>query len=275
MTKCTLLLSVVLSIFLFPHSIGSATRRADEIHAIVEMGQGCLIGGVQNTKWIEADAFVKNLKPAQKFNLYKLNGPAGEIATTGIDRAECPQSSWSAETSSKVKEGIAIASPSWNAMPRLPRAVNLKDTTYAKIVSDIAKRGGIKMPEVRITQAYKIDLDGDGKDEVIIAANRYAGEGVHEWRGSSMTSAGDYSFLLIRKIVRGRPKNIVISDAFYPEGNDGPLARIRKISAIADLNGDGVMEVVFHSGYYEGSESYIVEIKRNKAIAVLECVCNI
>ena len=42
-----------------------------------------------------------------------------------------------------------------------------------------------------------------------------------------------------------------------------------------DLNGDGVMEVVFHSGYYEGSESYVIDIKRNKATAVLECLCNI
>ncbi len=239
------------------------------------MGQGCLIGGVQNKKWIEADAFAKKVKGAQKFSLYKLNGPAGEIATTGIGQADCPQSSWSAKTSSKVKEGIAIASPSWNVMPRLPRAVDLKDTTYVKIVRDVAKRGGIKMPEVKITQAYKIDLDGDGKDEVIIAANRYAAGGVVEWAGSSATSAGDYSFLLIRKIVGGKPQNIVVSEGFYPEGNDGPLARIRKISAIADLNGDGIMEVVFHSGYFEGSESYIIGLKRNKPIAVLECVCNI
>ena len=274
MTK-TLLLSVVLSSFLFPHSIGSAQNRASGIHAIVEMGQGCLIGGVRNMKWVEADTFAKNVKGAQKFSLYKLSGPAGEIATTSIERAGCPDSSWSAKTSSKEKEGIAIASPSWNVMPRMPRAIDLKDTTYVRIVRDVAKSHGIKMPEVKITQAYKIDLDGDGKDEVIIAANRYASGQVVEWAGTSSTSPGDYSFLLIRKIVAGKPQNIIVSEGFYPEGNDGPLARIRKISAIADLNGDGVMEVVFHSGYFEGSESYVIDLKRNKPISLLECVCNI
>jgi hypothetical protein len=76
----------------------------------------------------------------------------------------------------------------------LPRAIDLKDTTYVKIVRDVAKIHGIKTPEVKITQAYKIDLDGDGKDEVIIAANRYASGQVVEWAGTSSTSPGDYSF---------------------------------------------------------------------------------
>ena len=38
----------------------------------------------------------------------------------------------------------------------------------------ILKREGIEKPDVEITQAYKVDLDGDGKDEVVIVANRYA-----------------------------------------------------------------------------------------------------
>jgi hypothetical protein len=95
MIKFTMLLSVILSIFLFPHSIGSAQNHASEIHAIVEMGQGCWIGGVRNTKWIEADTFARKVKGAQKFSLYKLSGPAGEIATTSIEQAGCPDSSWS------------------------------------------------------------------------------------------------------------------------------------------------------------------------------------
>jgi hypothetical protein len=166
MTKCCLATIVALSVFLSTPTTESVNIVA-EVHSIVEMSAGCLIGGVQNHKWINANRFVKGLKGKQKFSLYTLKGPAEEITINKIVAQRDCGDEWSAESSSTASEGIAIASPSWNVMPRLPRPVDLKDTTYVSILRDILKKEGIRKPEVKITQAYKIDLDGDGKDEVI------------------------------------------------------------------------------------------------------------
>ncbi len=273
MSRCTLLVSVALSISLLPQTVGSAINRSAETHAIVEISEGCLIGGARNKKWVQPDAFGKTLKGVHKFSLYTLKGPAGEITTRKIEQDFDCYGEWRTQTSSKAEAGIAIASPSWNVMPRLPRAVDLKDTTYLRIVRDILRKEGIKKPDVKISQAYKIDLDGDGKDEVVIAANRY-GQGLSELSGiGNVTSAGDYSLVFVRKIVGEKARNIFIVKAVWLTANEAGLPRRNHISAIADLNGDGVMDIVGYNAYHEGSSSYVTELKRNKATGVLECSC--
>jgi hypothetical protein len=274
MTKyVSILVSLALAISFLPQTAGSAGNRAAQPHAIVEISQGCLIGGAQDTKWVRADAFGKRLQGAQKFNLYSLAGPAGEITISKIEQDWDCGGEWSVKTSSKAEAGIAIASPTWNVMPRLPRPIDLKDTTYLKIVGDILKAAGIKKPEVKISQAYKIDLDGDGQDEVVIAANRY-GQGLGELSGvPNLTAAGDYSLVFVRKIIGGKAQNIFIVKAVWLIANEAGLPRRNHISAIADLNGDGVMEIVGYNAYHEGSSSYVFDLKRNKPVAALVCSC--
>lgn len=273
MRKCTLIVIVALSLSLLPQTAGGTGNPPVQVHAIVEISEGCLIGGARDTKWVKADTFAKRLKGEQKFNLYGLEGPAGEITISKVaPNGDC-DGEWSAQTSSKAKAGIAIASPDWNVMPRQPRAIDPKDPTYLKVVSDILKGAGISNPEVNISQAYKIDLDGDGKDEVVIAANRFA-QGLHELSGvGNVASAGDYSLVFVRKIIGDKAQNIFLVKAVWLKADEGVLPRANHISAIADLNGDGVMEIVGYNAYHEGSASYVIELKSNKAIGVLECSC--
>lgn len=252
---------------------GDVKKGAPEKQAIVEMSEKCLIGGAQDQKWVNATRTAKTLKARQKFSLYNLKGPAGEITFSKIaGDPECP-GEWTAETSSKVREGVAIASASWNVMPRIPRAVDLKDTTYVSIVSDILKKEGIAKPEVKITQAYKIDLDGDGKEEVVIVANRFA-TGLRELSGvGHVTSAGDYTLVLVRKIIGEQVQNIFLVKAVWLKANEAGLPRANHLSAIADLNGDGVMELVLYNAYYEGSGSNVIQLNGSRTNSVLECSC--
>jgi hypothetical protein len=272
MARYRIFASIVLATLLFAESGHVATTAPAEIHGIVEMSEHCLIGGVQNQKWVGADRFQKTLKSSGRFALYTLKGPAGEVALNRNAESECHES-WTGKTASELKGGIAIRSPSWNVMPRLPRTIDPKDTTYVQVVSDILKREGIKQPEVKITQAYKVDLDGDGKEEVVIVANRYA-QGFRELSGvGNETSAGDYTLVLVRKIIDETVQNIVLAKAVWLKGGEGPLPRANHISAIADLNGDGVMELVFYNAYHEGSGSVVVQLHGSKATSVLECSC--
>jgi hypothetical protein len=273
MTRYRIVAFVAAAMLLLAPGIGGADNATAETHAIVELREQCLLGGARDQKWIPADKFEKNLKGPLKAQLFTLDGPGGEIVLNKGGESDCPHSIWSAKRKPELKNGVAIQAPSWNPLPRLPQAIDPKDEAYVQIVSDILKAAGIKKPDVRITQGYKIDLDGDGNDEVVIAANRYA-KGMHELSGTSNeTSPGDYTLVVVRKKTGDKVENIFVVKAVWLKAEEGPLARGNHISAIADLNGDGTMEIVMYSAYHEGSDSDVVEIKGNKANAVIGCAC--
>jgi hypothetical protein len=243
-----------------------------EIHPIVELREQCLIGGVQDQKWVPPARFEKTLRSPQNFNLYTLGGPAGEILLTKNAESEC-HPRWSAKSTPKLNDGIAIQSPSWNVMPRVPKPIDSDDPAYVQIVSDILKAAGISKPEVKITQAYSVDLDGDGNQEVVIVANHFA-HGLRELSGiSTQTSPGDYTLVFVRKTVNGKVENIFIVKAIWLKAGTSVLPRANHLSAIADLNGDGIMELVLYNAYYEGSASDVLQVKGSKVTGVLSCSC--
>lgn len=263
---------ISIAAFLITRGVGGGVATPATIHPIVEMGEQCLIGGVQEQKWIGADKFQTTVKSPQTFTLYTLEGPPKEVVLSRNAESEC-HPRWSIKSNSGQKNGIAIQSPSWNPIPRLPKPIDLKDPTYVQIVSDVLKSAGIRNPEVKIAQAYSVDLDGDGNQEVVIVANRFA-KGLRESSGiPSQTSPGDYTLVMVHKTIDGKDQNIFIVKAAWPTGVGGGLPRANHLSAVADLNGDGHMELVIFNAYFEGSGSDALQIKGNKVTNVLSCSC--
>jgi len=93
--------------------------------------------------------------------------------------------------------------------------------------------------------------------------------------------AGSYSMVLSRRVVAGKVETQLIVGEFYPkaypkakqeEGSfDAPNAY--KVIATLDLDGDGNMEVVIHSHYYEGGETTIYRCDPKKVEALLSVSC--
>ena len=271
MTRLRIPATIALAALLFTQSIGGGQAPPAPIHAIVELNERCLIGGVQDQKWVRAGRFEKRVASPLKFELYTLEGPAGEV-TLRKRTGEC-HDFWYRSSGVLPKAGIAIASPSWNVMPRLPKALDVKDPANLQIVRDILQGAGLKNPRVSISQAYAIDLDGDGVDEIVIVANRFA-QGAHELGGvATQAQAGDYTLVLVRKTIGGQTQNIFVVKAVWLAPGGGGLARANHLSAIADLNGDGAMELVVYNAYYEGSDSDVVQLNGSKVSVPLGCAC--
>ncbi len=92
---------------------------------------------------------------------------------------------------------------------------------------------------------------------------------------TKIQTVGDYSFVLLRKIVNKKVQNILVWGEFITKNEDLPPPNTYEITGIADLNGDGKMEIVANSAYYEGASQTIFEIQGNKPVAVLEIGCGL
>jgi hypothetical protein len=250
-----------------------SAQSSNQIVPIVEISVGGIIGGVRDGKWIADKDVAPMLKGRDEYRLVGWKGvEAGKMAYGSKPAAEVPcEEFYHVDLDSKMNSGIAMGSgATWNPVPRVPAAISLTDATYRKIVGDVLRSKGITKPNAKIIQAYRVDLDGDGTEEVVLAATYFKTGAV-----SPKAAVGDYSFLMLRKIVGGKPQNIVIAGEFIKKTVEFGAVNEYGISSIADLNGDGNMEIVMRSQYYEGNGSVVYEVQGGKANEVLSTGCGV
>jgi hypothetical protein len=245
----------------------------------VEVESGFLFGAISDGKWIKADGTAKLIGDETTYRVYGLtqalgDAKAGKPKPEGAPCDETLTVSLSPETEKGV---IAIAAP-WNALPRKPQVTDPTQNAYVEAVRDFLKTKGIEQPEVKIDNILRVDLDGDGEEEVLISATNY----FRKDESVPMRSlAASYSMVLLRRVVAGKVETQLIVGEFYPkaypkaaqeEGRfDAPNAY--KVIATLDVNGDGKMEVVIHSHYYEGGETTIYRCDPKKSEALLSVAC--
>ena len=250
---------------------------AAELHPIVEVQTGYLFGAISDGKWIKADETAKLLSDETTYRVYGLTKALGE-AKGGKPKppegAPCEET-LAVSLSPEPEDGvIAIAAP-WNALPREPKVIDTTQKVYVDAVRDFLKTKGIDQPKVKIDNILRVDLDGDGEDEVLISASNYFGKSD---RVPMRSPAGSYSMVLLRRVVARKVETQLVQGEFHPkayvskEGSfDAPS--IYKVIATMDLDGDGKLEVVVGSDYYEGGETTIYRCDLKKSEALLSVAC--
>ena len=144
---------------------------AADLHPIVEVDTGYFFGAADNGKWIKAEKAAKAVGAETTYRVYGLTASLGE--TKGGKPAaleDVCMETMSVSLSSKPEKGvIALAAP-WNALPRKARIADPTQQVYINAVRDFLKARGIKEPQVKIKGILRVDLDGDGEDEVLLSA---------------------------------------------------------------------------------------------------------
>ncbi len=127
------------------------------------------------------------------------------------------------------------------AEPR-PRPVDQWNTdapVYQQAAVDVAAGLGATAPPT-LTQLLRTDLDGNGTDEIIVAAEHISDP------GGLTPTAGDWSVVFLRRVASGGVATDVLASSVVGVGGIGSggdgLERIQ-IATVADLNRDGTMEI--------------------------------
>ena len=237
---------------------------------IVDITNRCLLGGAAGGMWVKPEVMAKQLKGGEKYGLYSLtgfisNGAGSEPLSAGPPCAETYVVKIGPAPQGK-KVAVAVGGQ-LSALPRTVTVLSSSSAMYRQVVSDDLKAHGITAKAAPLNQVLKADLDGDGLDEVLLSASRYAG-------GLGPNSkAGDYSIVLLRKIINGKVETIpIVSEYHRAKGNfDAPSQYL--IGSVLDLNRDGKMEIIIYGKYYEGEWAAVYSLDGNKIKEVLKCGC--
>lgn len=265
-------MKLFISVFLFAAFVLTIPAQT-KIIPIADMRYSVLLGGVDGGKWIKPEKVIPTLKDQTEFVIAGFRGVEEGGVTVGKkgERSEvCDADYLELDFDLKSETGVAIGSAAkWKPVPRIPQEISADSREYKTIVGDFLKTRGISKSPVKITRGFRVDLDGDGRDEVVLSATFYK-KGIMESQ-----SIGDYSFVLLRKIIGGKARNILVWGEFITKKEELPPPNTYEITGIADLNGDGRMEIVSDSAYYEGAAQTVFEIRADKAVAVLEVGCGL
>jgi hypothetical protein len=242
---------------------------------IVDGTSGFLMGGSHNGQWLDAFAIMPSLQDGERsYLLYAgstLDGQlAGSPPTTPLD-GPCggtPTVIFSEDSDPSGK--IALVAR-WEAAPRQPQSLPLDTPIYEEAVVELLQSEGISEPEVHLASVERIDLEGDGVDEVLVMAARLSGLG----SGLPSATAGDYSLVLLRKIINGEVTSIPLAVKVFTEDVELADPVQYNLLAMLDLNGNGNLEIVIEGWYFEGRFVTVYEITEQDAKVVLSVGCRL
>jgi hypothetical protein len=270
-------------VFGFLAPLSAETVRAADLHPIIEIETGYFFGGSENGKWIKADQAVKSIGKKTTYQVYSLTKQAGQI-TAGKPKSvdePCPDT-LTVSLSSKPKDGVIGLAATWNALPRKPLIADATQSVYVEAVRDFLKSRGIEDPKVQIIRILRVDLDGDGEEEVLISATNYFTEDKSDHSAAPFPEApidsprpGSYSIVILRRVVVGNVQTKLVAGEVYAKPDESGLPHVYNLAAVLDLNGDGKLEVIVHSFYYEGGQTTIYRCQPDRIEEVLSVECGV
>ncbi len=134
---------------------------------------------------------------------------------------------------------------------------------YQQVVLDWLKSEGVSAPESGLLTIFRVDLEGDGVDEIFINA-------VHLDESQHTTKTGDYSIVLMRKVAGNDAVTVpVVADVYRSQEAQVTFPRTYSTTNFIDLNQDGVLEIVVGIEKWEGDGAVVYQVNGQE---VVECL---
>ncbi len=265
--------------------LGLSVAQAPQGAVLLRLNEGqntVVVGAFQGGRWLRAENLTR-----LEARRYQVFGPTGRInQAQGAGGLKTPEiCDWNRETPLTLLERRAVQYPayalsaSWNPQPRAVQAISPTPAHRQAVVAELTRRKITGAPN--ITQALRVDLDADGRDEVILSANQpgfAANAPVIEGRYAE--KVGDYGLLMVRKLLSDTDLRTFVLDVTHLDkpfdGSEGmPTMVTRRVGAILDLDGDGKMEIITEDWVHEGWGSTVWRWDGRQFVKVLEWGCGV
>jgi len=235
-------------ILLFMLLIIGTGNAAGPDESVIPVYAEFLLGGRLNGEWVEAEKIADKLIASQTWKAFAFDRQLPDQQGGMPRREEGPGEYWDITFPDAGEGGEVILRVASDkaAMPRKPRLQSGGLETYEKIVAGYLKKNGItSAPKLR--QVIRVDLDGDGSEEVFIVADNVDAT-------VPVTVANTYSLVLFRCLKNGKVETTALRENYNHEGIEGMAdsPNAYKVSFVVDLDGNGTMEVIIYGRYYEG-----------------------
>lgn len=160
--------------------------------------------------------------------------------------------------------GVAISAP-WVLQPHLFDEIP-DDGSYAVFARELLSARDLDVADPVIKQLIRTDLEGDGVNEVIVVAE--------DLTPGFLLEEGDYSIVFLRKVIEGEVQTAILGETIVLDEGD-QFGAAHWIGTVADLNGDGTMEIITNLAYFEGFGVSVWEYANDDLgpVVVLETGC--
>lgn len=159
----------------------------------------------------------------------------------------------------------------WDPVPQTWQDVQPLPDVYLEELRRTLDAEGLDPDVANVDQAIRIDLEGDGVDEVFLVSN-------DSWDFTVGPTINSHSLTLMRRVVEEEVQTARLFFTRRTADDAESFFFLRsRIAGFADLNGDGKMEILTQEEYYEGSSVIAWEYVNNDIgpVEVLATGCGV
>lgn len=227
-----------------------------------------LLGGVSQDAWLSPEESVSRFSGEVTYSLSNM-----AVAAKYFLWGKAPEASFTCKIYTVGSEagldegGFVAVVDGWAVTKRDVSELSPDLEIYQQAVLDWLKEAGVKNPELGTIQIFRVDLEGDGSDEIFISA-------AHLDESQHTTKAGDYSIVLMRKVVGNDVvTKLVVGDVYDSKELEITYPRTYTLANFIDLNQDGVLEAVVELHQWEDFGAIVYEIDGIDVSQVLRTEC--
>ena len=227
-----------------------------------------LLGGVSRHVWLAPDVSVARFAGEATYGIHTVEivdkyffwGKAPEFAPT------CR--SYLIGTDIDVNEtGMVATLDGWDVTKHAVTELSANGQFYQQVVLDWLASEGVSAPQIGFMQIFRVDIEGDGTDEIFISAT-------HLDESQHTTKAGDYSIILMRKVAgNDAVTKFIVGDVYDSQDLEITYPRTYSLGNFIDLNQDGILEVVVDIQQWEGFGAIVYQVDDQEVIQTLRAEC--